>query len=405
MKPSYRITYAKAVHGKEELETVVEVLKGHGTMIGPKTQKFEEQVARLFGKKFGVMVNSGSSANLIAVRLLSLPEGAEVITPVLTFSTTVAPLVQNRLVPAFCDASEGMYQINEDQIEGMITSKTRALFIPSLLGNLPDMARLKHIAQKYNLWFVEDSCDTLGATFRGKPTGRFSHISTASFYGSHIITTAGNGGMVLVNDTVWDEKARMLRGWGRSSERRGEDDLKKRFSYRIEGKPHDTKFVFDELGYNFLPSELGAAFGLAQLKKLQRFRKARQRNFKILKNYFQRYPEAFIVPEELPGVDTAWIAFPLTIRTGVPFSRYDLVLYLEKNGVQTRPVFAGNLLRHQGFRKIPHKQRTGGYPVADYVMNNSFLIGCHQGMTGAQLDYMKELFEKFLKRKGIRPHE
>ena len=208
--------------------------------------------------------------------------------------------------------------------------------------------------------------------------------------------------MVLVNERAWEEKARMLRGWGRSSEKKGSDDLKKRFGYKLDGTRHDTKFVFDELGYNFLPSELGAAFGLEQLKKLQRFRKARQKNFKILKAYFQQYAEVFTVPEELPHVDTAWIAFPLTIRRGAPFSRYELVLYLEKNGVQTRPVFAGNLLRHKGFKHIPCKLRKEGYPVADYIMNNSFLIGCHQDMDDAQLDYMKELFENFLKRKGIR---
>ena len=404
-KQVYRVTYAKAVHGKEELKAITDVLKSQGTIMGPQVLKFEEQVAKLFGKKFGVMVNSGSSANLIATKLMQLPEGSEVITPVLTFSTTVAPLVQNRLIPVFIDVQAATYQINVNQIEEMITKKTKALVIPSLLGNIPDLPRLKQIADKHNLYFFEDSCDTLGATFNKKPTGSFSDISTTSFYGSHIITAAGNGGMVCVNSSVWDRRARVLRGWGRSSAVKETDDFKKRFSYRIEGKPYDTKFIFEELAYNFLPSELGAAFGLEQVKKLERFKKIRQRNFQKLKDYFKRYEKVFIVPEELPGVNTAWLAFPLTIQKGAPFLRHEIIVFLEKNGVQTRPVFSGNLLRHPGFKNISLRRRKQGYPVADSIMLNSFLIGCHHGMDKKQVEYLLGLFVKFLKQKGVKPNE
>ena len=403
-KQGYRITYAKAVHGLEELQAVTDVLRQHATAMGPKVEAFEKGVAQQFGKKFGIMVNSGSSANMVASRLFALPEGSEIITPALTFSTTIAPFIQNKAVSAFVDAQEGTYQIDINRIEEMITKKTKALVIPSLLGNLPDFGALRSIAKKHNLLFLEDSCDTIGALYKGKPTGTFSDISTTSFYGSHIITAGGNGGMICVNDPAWNRKARVLRGWGRSSSVIQSEAVQDRFRSRIEGKPYDAKFIFEEVGYNFLPNEMEAAFGVEQLKKLASFKKARQSNFQTLRAYFTRYEDVFTLPEELPGTDTAWLAFPLTIRKGAPFSRYDLVAYLEKNGVQTRPVFTGNVLRHPAFKNVPSKRSKKGYPVADHVMQNAFLIGCHHGMDEAQLDYLKGLFEKFLKKKGVRFH-
>jgi len=402
-KQKYLITYAKAVHNKEELKAVVKVIENKRTILGESVRKFEQKIASLFGKKFGVMVNSGSSANFLALELLSLPKGSEVITPVLTFSTTVAPLVQHGLIPVFVDVEQATYQVNVEQIEGMITKKTKALVIPSLIGNLPDLERLKQISQKYKLLFLEDSCDTLGAKFKGKPTGIFSHISTTSFYGSHIITGAGEGGMLCFNKIEWDRRARVLRSWGRSSAVSESDDIKERYKTRLDGIRYDSKYIFEELGYNFMPTEISAAFGLAQLKKLKKFKKIRQRNFKELKNYFSRYSDIFVLPKELPNVDTAWLAFPLTIKNKAPFSRYEIVSFLEKNRVQTRPVFTGNILRHPGFKKIPHRKMKSGYPVADYIMNNSFLIGCHHGIDQKQLDYLKELFEKFLKLKNVKP--
>jgi CDP-6-deoxy-D-xylo-4-hexulose-3-dehydrase len=404
-RQQYRVTYAKAVHGKEELQAVVSVMNGNATIMGPMVKQFEQQIAKLFAKKFGSMVNSGSSANLIATKLMQLPEGSEVITPILTFSTTVSPLVQNGLIPVFCDVDEATYQINTDQVEEMITKKTKALVIPSLLGNIPDLPRLRDIANKHKLYVFEDSCDTLGATINKKSTGSFSDISTTSFYGSHIITAAGNGGMVCVNNPQWDSRSRVLRGWGRSSAVGESNELKDRFGSLVEGKPYDTKFIFEEMGYNFLPNELGAAFGLEQVKKLEKFKKIRQHNFKKLKSFFEQYADIFIVPEELRGVDTAWLAFPLTIRKGAPFVRYELVSYLEKNQVQTRPVFSGNLLRHPGFKNIPAIKRKQGYPVADFIMQNSILIGCHHGMDDKQGEYMLGLFSKFLKQKGIQSNE
>ena len=371
----YKITYAKAVYGKEEIAAVNDVLKSHNTAMGPAVHGFEQNIANLFGKRFGVMVNSGSSANMIAAKILSLPAGSEIITPVLTFSTTIAPFIQNGVVPVFVDVKEGTYQIDVDKIEALITKKTKALVVPSLLGNIPDLSRLRSIAKKHKLFFLEDSCDTLGAKFNGKPTGDFSDISTTSFYGSHVITAAGNGGMICVNKDEWNRKAQIFRGWGRSSSVVASENVKDRFKCQIEGQPYDAKFLFEEVGFNFLPNELEAAFGSEQLKKLATFRDIRKKNFQTLKSYFKHYENVFILPEELPEVDTAWLAFPLTIRKKAPLSRYEMVAYLENNGVQTRPIFSGNILRQPAFKNIKNRHDKKGYPVADHIMLNGFLIG------------------------------
>ncbi len=392
-----RVTYAMAVHDEKETARVVKVIDEHRTLMGKETKEFEEGVAGYFGKKYGVMVNSGSSANLLAVELMDLPEGSEVITPLLTFATTVAPLVQHGLVPVFVDVEPGTYQINVDHIEKLITKKTKALFIPLLLGNVPDLAKLRSIAKKHNLIFVEDSCDTLGATFNDKPSGTYSDISTTSFYGSHIITAGGTGGMILVNNEKWRDRAKVLRGWGRSSSFFSEsEDIKVRFGRKIDGIEYDGKFIFDEIGYNFLPAEINAAFGNAQLKKLPKFRKIRERNFKRLHKFFSKYEDFFILPQQDKRVRTQWLAFPLTIRENAPFTRLQVMTYLEENNTQTRPIFSGNILRQPAFKNIIHKIEKN-CPVTEHIMQSGFLIGCHHGMKIEHLERLEELFISFLK--------
>jgi len=329
IKKALRIPYALAVHDEKETSRVVRVLKEHRTNMGKETAGFEKKVAKLFGKKYGIMVNSGSSANFLAIELLNLPEGSEIITPILTFSTTIAPIVQKGLMPVFIDVEASKYTVNISQIEKLISKKTKAIMIPLLLGNIPDMERLSKITKKYNLFFIEDSCDTLGATFNGQPTGVYSDISTTSFFGSHIITAGGNGGMIMVNNARWRDRAKMLRGWGRSSSIFSESEsVAKRFKTKIDGISYDAKFVFDEIGYNFLPNEMGSAFGNAQLDKLEAFRKKREENFKNLLEFFKQYEEFFILPEQDERVKTQWLAFPLTIRRETPFSRIQIVKYL-----------------------------------------------------------------------------
>ncbi len=394
-----RVPYALSVYDDEEIQAVVAVLKEHRTNMGIETQIFEKGIAKLFGKKYGVMVNSGSSANFLAIELLNLPRGSEVITPLLTFSTTVAPLVQHGLIPVFADVEAGTYVINVNKVEELITKKTKVLMIPLLLGNIPDMEKLKKIAQKHNLIFIEDSCDTLGAQVNGKPTGTYSDISTTSFFGSHIITAGGNGGMILINRKEWRDRAKVLRGWGRSSSIFDEsEDINKRFKIKVGNIPYDAKYIFNEIGYNFLPNEMCSAFGNIQLKKLPEFRKIREKNFTELKKFFKKYEKFFILPEQNKYSRTQWLAFPLTIRKSSPFSRLEIMTFLEKNNIQTRPIFTGNILRQPGFNKIPHRTNNPGYPITDDIMERGFVIGCHHGLEKKNLDRLKDVFTSFLKK-------
>lgn len=393
-----RVSYAMAVHGQEEFDAVAEVLHTHKTIMGDKVKLFQERVAKLFAKKHGVMVNSGSSANLLAVEVMNLPAGSEVITPAMTFSTTVAPLLQKGLVPVFTDAVEGTYLLNIDQIEPLITPKTKALMVPSLLGNIPDYVRLQEIAKRHRLILIEDSCDTLGATINGQPTGTYTDISTTSFYGSHVITAGGGGGMISVNSDAWQREIMVLRGWGRSSAADETEDIETRFSYELDGQPHDSKFIFEMAGYNFLPSEMGAAFGLAQLSKLKTFTATRLRNFTELLQFYQQYEDYFILPKQSPEVTTSWLAFPLTIKEGAPFTRMEVMKYLEAHNVQTRPTFSGNLLRHPGFKHLASRG-VGDYPVSDNIMRYAFLTACHHGLIQEDIDFVKQLMTDFINGK------
>lgn len=394
-----RIPYGQAVHDEVETAAVVSVLNEKRTIMGQETQKFEKSIAKLYSKKYGVMVNSGSSANQLAIEILKLPAGSEVITPLLTFSTTVAPIVKNGLIPVFIDVIEGQYIIDIARIEKMITKKTKALMIPLLLGNVPDMQRLAQIAKKHNLYFIEDSCDTLGAKFEGRPTGHYSDISTTSFYGSHIITAGGGGGMVMVNRQDWKDRLNVLRGWGRTSSLFAESEsLDKRYKFKLDGAPYDAKFIFDEIGYNYLPMEIGSAFGNVQLKKLPKFRKIRERNFKRLLNFFKDYENCFILPVKDKKVDTQWLAFPLTIKKKAPFDRFTIVKFLEENNVQTRPIFTGNILKQPGFKNIPHKLADDDYEVTNQIMSRGFVVGAHHGLSDKQIDLLLTIFDHFLKK-------
>ena len=390
-----QVPYGLAVHDIEEENAVLEIIRKHKTILGEKVKQFEKEIATLFGKELGIMVNSGSSANLLTFEVLDIPENSEVITPILTFATTLSPIIKKGLIPVFVDVEPETYIVNIDQIEESITSKTKALMIPSLLGNVPDLKRLRKIADENNLIFIEDSADTLGATFDGMPTGKFSDVSTTSFYGSHIITAAGEGGMICCNDRKLAEKCKILRGWGRSSAVNESEKLEERFNIELSGIPYDSKFIFEEIGYNFLPTEISAAFGLVQLKKLNKFAQIRQKNFESLNSFFsnQRF---FKLPIQLPQVKTSWLAFPLTIDSEAPFSRMEIVKHLELHKIQTRPIFTGNVLRQPGFEKINHKNMEKEYHVADNIMKNSFLIGCNHGLNEKHLEKIKTTFKVFL---------
>lgn len=391
-----RVNYGQTVHGEEEIAAVVEVLRT-STQMGPKVREMQEKVSALFAKDHGIMVNSGSSANYLAMELLDLPEGSEVITPALTFATTVAPIVRSRLIPAFVDAAPGTYNIDVEKIEAMITPSTRAMMIPSLIGNLPDWDRIRAIADAHGLKVIEDSADTLGATLRDTSTGTRSDISTTSFYGSHVINAGGNGGMLCVSDPELARRGLLLRSWGRTSSLFVDSEsMDKRFNVALDGIEYDAKFLFDELGFNVEPSEMGAAFGLVQLGKLERNIAAREHNFERQYRFFQQYEDWFVLPRQMPESRTGWLAFPLTIREDAPFTRRQLQVWLEERDVQTRPVFTGNILRQPAMKAVASAVAPEGYPVADDVMRGGILLACHHGLEEAHLDYMHECFEGFV---------
>ena len=393
-----RVFYAQAIYGEEEIEAVLEVLRDRPLTLvgGPAVKEFETRVAELFGKDSGLMVNSGSSANTLAVACLGLESGAEVITPALTFSTTVAPLVHHGLIPAFVDVEPDTYNIDVERVEAMIGPKTRALMVPNLIGNLPDWQALRAIADRHGLKVIEDSADTIGYRYRGATTGDISDIVTTSFYASHVITAGGFGGMVCFRDEALKHQGLKLRGWGRSSSVLNESErIEERLNVELDGIPYDNKFLFESIGHNFLPSEMGAAFGLVQLARLPEYGRRRVENFQTLSAFFKDYEDWFVLPRQREETETYWLAMPLIVKQDAPFSRRDIQTYLESRDVQTRTVFTGNILRQPGFRNIERREDPAGYGNADRVMQGGLLIGCHQGMDAAQIDYVREVFRDF----------
>ena len=394
-----RVPYGLSVHGNDEIKAVIKVLKS-STQMGKNVSIFEKKISKLFSKKYGLMVNSGSSALLLAMETLGIPKGSEVITPALTFSTTVGYIVRNKLIPVFVDVEEGTYCINENKIKDLITKKTKAIVAPHLMGNIVNWERLAPMLKKKGILIIEDSADTLGATHKGKSTGQHADISITSFYGSHIINCAGNGGMVCFNDKKQYIKAKLLRSWGRSSSLFDEksEKIENRFNIKLDGISYDKKFVFEKIGHNLEPSELGAAFGLVQLKKLKTNLRKREINFNLHTKFLKKYSKYFILPKQLPRSKSGWLAYPITITENAPFSRTQMQIFLEKKNIQTRVVFTGNILRQPGFKNIKAKKDKKGYPEADKVMKNGILIACHHGLTRAMIKHIHNSIDEFLLR-------
>ena len=392
-----KVYYAKAVYNSKEIRAVMNVLKNPTSLMdGPSVKILEKKVSKLFGKKYGLMVNSGSSANLLALASLNFKKGSEIITPSLTFSTTIAPIYQVGCVAHFIDVQENKFIANVKQIEECISKKTVAIMIPNLLGNIAEWKAIYKIAKKYNLKAIEDSADTIGYTYLNSNTGKYSDVVTTSFYGAHLITGAGFGGMVCFNDKKLYEKAKMLRAYGRTSAVFNEsEDIKSRFHTRVDGISYDEKYIFSDMGYNFIPSEISAAFGLQQFKKLHNIIKTRIKNFKFLRTFFQQYPSFIRLPNQTDKVKTGWLAYPVLLKKNIGFSRTDLQIYLEKKGIQTRPIFTGNILRQPIMQNRYYKKHKEANKVSDDVMKNGLLIGCHHGMIKRDLYYIKNTIKKF----------
>ncbi len=394
-----KISYAKTVYGKEEIDAVVNCLK-ESTQMGKYTREFECKIAEIFNKKYGLFVNSGSSALYLGIESFNFPPGKEVITPVLTFSTTVGCLIKNNLVPVFVDVEPLTYCIDALQIENYINENTVAILAPNLLGNICDWPKIRELADKYNLKVIEDSADTLGARFKnGKTTGHYTDMSITSFYGSHIINCAGNGGALTMNNDEVMKKAKLLRSWGRSSSLFDEksEDIDKRFNANLSGIEYDSKFVFENIGYNLEGSEIGAAFGLAQLKNLSNNISIRKDNFLRQIKFFSNFPNIFINPQENKNVDTAWLAFPILISENAKFSRREFQIYLEERDIQTRVVFTGNILK-QPLAKFINKKvvSKNGYPNADTIMERGVLLPLHHGMTEEMFKRLHSTIQEFI---------
>jgi CDP-6-deoxy-D-xylo-4-hexulose-3-dehydrase len=402
-----RIDYAGSVHDEREIEAVVAVLRGGATAlrIGKHVRGMEKRVAELFGKRRGVMCNSGSSALYLAVEVLDLEPGDEIVTSAVTFSTDIAPMVRKGVVPAFVDVTPDTYQIDVDAIEEMIGPRTKAILAPNLIGNAPDWDAIRAIADRHGLKVVEDSCDALGLTLRGTPTGTRADVSLTSFALSHIITAAGTGGMVCFDDDALADKALLLRRWGRRSEVQlfgSTKGVDKRFFSTIDGDlEYDNLFIFDEVGWNFEPSELSAAFGLVQLDKLPDNLARRQRNFEQTASHLARWPQLFTLPRLTDGVDTGWHMFPILIDPGSGIRRSDLQQWMEARGIDTRMVWTGNVTRQPAFARIPHRTPAGGLPNADRVMEWGLILPNNHSMDDDDCAYIGESIEAFLQARGL----
>ncbi len=393
-----KITYGKNVYNNLEISSVVKSLK-KTTQMGKSVSNFEKKISKYFGKRYGLMVNSGSSAIILALESLNLKKDSEIIVPCLNFGTAVSSILICGYKPVFVDTEIETLQINISKIEQKITKKTKAIMVPNLIGNVPNWRKINKIAKKFNLLIIEDSADTLGASIGNKPTGFYTDISITSFYGSHIISCAGNGGMLLTNNKKYYEKAKILRSWGRMSTLiQDSENIKKRLNIKLKGIDYDKKFVFSERGYNFEPNEMSAAFGLVQIKKFNTFMLLRNKNFKKHLTFFKKLNEYFIIPKVNEYVKTNFLAYPIILNTK-KFKRKDLQIFLENNNIQTRPIFSGNILRHPAFTHLINKKnKLSDFKNADYIMKNGILIGCHQGLKNKHIQYIHSKINLFIKK-------
>jgi CDP-6-deoxy-D-xylo-4-hexulose-3-dehydrase len=398
-----RILYAQSVHDENEIEAVLGVLNGGPIALkpGPNVAELERQIATLFGKASGLMCNSGSSALYLAIELLDLPRGSEVITSPLTFSTDIAPIVRAGCIPVFVDVEPDTFNVDVARIEEMITPKTKAMLFPNLIGNAPDWDAIRAIADRHHLPIIEDSCDGLGMTYRGTPTGTRSDISVTSFALAHIITCAGNGGMVLLDDDDLRDRGLMLRRWGRRSEPHlyGTRGGGRVFREVLDGIPYDNDYIFDVLPWNFEPSEMGAAFGLQQLAKLDRFTKIRREHFATYDTYFAEHLDTFVPARQTPELETAWLCYPVLVRPEAGFHRSDLQEHMEAAQIDTRTIWTGNVTRQPMMHGVEYRTPADGLPNADRVMESGMLLTCSHGSTPQQIERVLAEIDAFLAKR------
>lgn len=396
MNDFIRVPYGSTVHGEDEIKAVVEVLNT-STQMSKNVRELESKVAKKYEHEYGIMVNSGSSALYLSIEALDLPKGSEIITPALTFGTTVASIVNSGLVPVFVDVKKDTYCIDETKIEENINEKTSAIVAPDLMGNICEWPIIRELADKYNLKILVDSADTIGATYNGVSTGSFADIAITSFYGSHIINGAGNGGMIVTSDKSIADKCSLLRSWGRSSSLFVESEaIENRFNVDLEGIKYDAKFVFEKLGYQLEPSEISAAFALVQFDKLDMNMDLRNKHFDSHISFLSKYSDYFALPIQNPNAYTCWLAFPMVVKDSAPFNRTDMQIFLEKRNIQTRVVFTGNVLRQPMMKGVNYIGNADDFVNADRVMKQGILLACHHGLTEEMIQHLYDSIDLFM---------
>jgi len=383
MKQEKKIWYAPnkfESYGEQEIQAVVDCLRdGWIAGFGPRSIEFEEKIAKHFGKKYGVFVNSGSSACLLALASLQLPKGTKILTPACTFSTTLAPIIQLGLVPVFVDVDLNTYVVNVEEVLAAITDDVKVLMIPNLIGNKPDWKAIKDglaAMGREDIILIEDSADTVTHTSE-------TDIATTSFYASHVITAGGQGGMVMFNDEKLRNICLQFRDWGRIGD--NSEAMADRFNHNVDGIPYDYKFLYGVLGYNMKACEMNAAFGLVQLERFKEFEKIRRAN---IERYLENLKniEEIILPDD--SIKPNWLAIPLQTE-----KRYELLHFLEDNNIQTRVTFAGNVTRHPIYREYLQP-----FNNSDTIMKNGFLLGAHHGMNINDVDYVCDKIKEFFNK-------
>jgi CDP-6-deoxy-D-xylo-4-hexulose-3-dehydrase len=414
------VGYSGHLFSEEEYVAAVDAVLTDWLIFGKKCRQFEHLFPKHLGKKTGILTNSGSSANLLMVsalksqNLFNLKEGDKIITPVVGFPTTINPIIQNGFKPVFVDVTIPDLNLDLDQVEQILEEQDiKAIMFAHVLGNPPDMDRLMNLVEKYKLIFLEDCCDALGSTYDGKKLGSYGHLSSCSFYPAHHMTM-GEGGFVAADSNKITKIISSLRDWGRACY----CNLSKpgnvmngtacgnRFQNWLPSAPditYDHRYVYSEIGYNLKPLEMQGAIGLQQLKKLESLEQARKDNFDALLEVFKPYKKYFYLPEATEKADPVWFAFLLTLKENCPFKRQDFTSHLEKNKIQTRTYFAGNILYHPAYNKIKeeYKDLKESFPVADLVTRNSFFIGTYKGITREKIAYIKKVVDAFFEERVL----
>jgi CDP-4-dehydro-6-deoxyglucose reductase, E1 len=404
-----KVNYAGRIFDAQEMQNMVGAVLDFWLTAGPEAEKFEQKLSQFLGVREIIPVNSGSSANLVAITALcsrqlrhGLRPGDEVIVPAASFPTTVNPIIQNGLMPVFVDSCLGDYNLDVSQLEAALSPRTRAVVFAHTLGNPADMDAVMAFVRQHDLFLVEDTCDALGSKWDGRMLGTFGHIATLSFYPAHHITM-GEGGAAYTNSRRLAKIARSVRDWGRDcwcgydNPVNGKCGI--RFDREVPGMPgyYDHRYYYTEIGYNLKLTDPQAAMGLAQLDKLPDFIARRKENFAYLHAGLKPYEEFLLLPTWHEKAEPSWFALPLWVRDDAPFARHELTRFLEYNKVETRLIFAGNILKQPGYQHI-NRRVIGDLPVADQIMRGSFFIGVYPGLDQARLDYMLAMFDRFFKQ-------